>query len=104
MRDSAKKRTALIYMKFVNVGFNNVLNAERIIAVIASDSAPAKRLVQDAKDMGRAIDCTSGRKTRSVVVTDSDHVILSAIQPETLASRLAGETDNGDGEDSDDEK
>lgn len=95
---------ALVYMKFVNVGFNNILNAERIIAVIASDSAPAKRLVQDAKDMGRAIDCTSGRKTRSVVVTDSDHVILSAIQTETLASRLAGETDSGDGEDSDDEK
>lgn len=92
-------------MKFVNVGFNNILNAERIIAVIASDSAPAKRLVQDAKDMGRAIDCTSGRKTRSVVITDSDHVILSAIQTETLASRLAGETDTAEsGEDSEDEK
>ena len=83
-------------MKFVNVGFNNILNAERIIAVIASDSAPAKRLVQDAKDMGRAIDCTSGRKTRSVVITDSDHVILSAIQTETLASRLSGDGDGGE--------
>ena len=81
------------------------MNAERIIAVIASDSAPAKRLVQDAKDMGRASDCTSGRKTRSVVITDSDHVILSAIQTETLASRLAGETENTDGgEDNEDER
>jgi len=104
MRFACNGKAARSYMKFVNVGFNNILNAERIIAVIASDSAPAKRLVQDAKDMGRAIDCTSGRKTRSVVVTDSDHVILSAIQTETLASRLAGETDNDGGEDSEDEK
>ena len=77
-------------MRFVNVGFNNILNADRIVAVIGSDSAPSKRLIQDAKDMGRAIDCTSGRKTRSILVMDSDHVILSAIQPETLAARLEG--------------
>ncbi len=79
-------------MKFVNVGFNNILNAERIVAVIGSDSAPSKRMIQDAKDMGRAIDCTSGRKTRSILVMDSDHVILSAIQTETLAARLSGDT------------
>ncbi len=89
-------------MKFVNVGFNNILNAERIVAVIGSDSAPSKRLIQDAKDMGRAIDCTSGRKTRSILVMDSDHVILSAIQTETLAARLTGDT--ADDEDSDDDE
>ena len=80
-------------MKFVNVGFNNMINAERVIAVIASDSAPAKRLIQDAKDTGRAVDCTCGRKTRCIVIMDSDHIILSAIQNETLAGRLAGNED-----------
>ncbi len=89
-------------MKFVNVGFNNILNAERIVAIIGADSAPSKRLIQDAKDMGRAIDCTSGRKTRSILVMDSDHVILSAIQTETLAARLTGDT--ADDEDSDDDE
>jgi len=78
-------------MRFVNVGFNNILNADRIVAVIGSDSAPSKRLIQDAKDMGRAVDCTSGRKTRSILVMDSDHIVLSAIQTETLAARLANE-------------
>ena len=81
-------------MKFVNVGFNNMVNAERVIAVIASDSAPAKRLIQDAKDSGRAIDCTSGRKTRSVVIMDSDHIVLSAIQNETISQRLNGTSDD----------
>ena len=76
-------------MKFVNVGFNNMINAERVIAVINSESSPAKRLVQDAKDSGRAIDCTSGRKTRCLVITDSDHVVLSALQNETVSARLA---------------
>lgn len=81
-------------MKFINVGFNNVINAERIIAVITSDSAPAKRLIQDAKDSGRAIDCTCGRKTRCVLITDSDHVILSALQNETISARLASDGDS----------
>lgn len=81
-------------MKFVNVGFNNVINAERVIAVIASESAPAKRLIQDAKDNGRAIDCTCGRKTRAVVIMDSDHIILSAIQSETISNRLSGKEDD----------
>ena len=71
-----------------------MINAERVIAVIASDSAPAKRLIQDAKDSGRAVDCTCGRKTRAVVIMDSDHIILSAIQNETIAGRLAGNEDN----------
>ncbi len=87
-------------MKFVNVGFNNMVNAERIIAVISYDSAPAKRLVLDARDSGRSIDCTCGKKTRSVIITDSDHVILSALQNETISARIAkqddGERDDGD--------
>ena len=89
-------------MKFVNVGFNNILNADRIVAVIGSDSAPSKRLIQDAKDMGRAIDCTSGRKTRSILVMDSDHVILSAIQTETLAARLTADAAADDSDETDD--
>lgn len=82
-------------MKFINVGFNNMLNASRIIAFVSSDSAPSKRLIQDAKDSGRAVDCTCGRKTRCVIITDSDHVILSALQSETVAARLNG-NDEGD--------
>ncbi|MCI8473646.1 MAG: DUF370 domain-containing protein [Clostridiales bacterium] len=78
-------------MKFINVGFNNMIAAARVVAVIGPDSAPAKRLIQDAKDSGRAIDCTSGRRTRGIVITDSDHIILSSIQPETIAARLTGE-------------
>jgi len=81
------------HMKFINVGFNNMVNAERIIAVIASDSAPAKRLILDARDSGRSIDCTCGRKTRCVIITDSDHVILSALQNETVSGRIAGRDD-----------
>lgn len=82
-------------MKFVNVGFNNMINAERTVAVINSESAPAKRLIQEAKDNGRAIDCTCGRKTRCIIIMDSDHVILSAIQNETVSARMSG-TDDGE--------
>lgn len=80
-------------MKFINVGFNNMVSADRIVALIGPDSAPAKRLVQDAKDTGRAVDCTSGRRTRAVIITDSDHVILSAIQTETIAARISGDSE-----------
>ena len=83
-------------MKFINIGFNNMISAQRIIAIVAPDSAPAKRLVQDAQDSGRALDCTSGRRTRAVIITDSDHVVLSSIQPETIAARLTGEEENSD--------
>ena len=65
-----------------------MVSAERVVAVVNSESAPAKRLIQDARDGGRAIDCTCGRKTRCILVTDSDHVILSAIQTETISARL----------------
>lgn len=86
-------------MKFINVGFNNMLNAGRVIALVSSDAAPSKRLIQDAKDSGRAVDCTCGRKTRCVIITDSDHVILSALQAETVAGRLNGsDTDECDDE------
>lgn len=83
-------------MKFINIGFNNMISAQKIVAIVSPDSAPAKRLVQDAKDSGRALDCTSGRRTRAVIISDSDHVILSSIQPETIAARLTGEEDNAD--------
>ena len=75
-------------MKFINIGFGNMVSANRIVAIACPDSAPVKRLVQDAKDDGRAIDVTCGRRTRSVIITDSEHVILSAIQTETIANRL----------------
>jgi regulator of extracellular matrix RemA (YlzA/DUF370 family) len=77
-------------MKFINIGFGNMVSAGRIVAIAGPDSAPIKRLVQDAKDSGRAVDCTCGRKTRCVIITDSDHVILSALQAETVAGRLNG--------------
>ena len=79
-------------MKFINVGFGNLVAADRVVALASPDSAPIKRLVQDAKDSGRAIDVTCGRRTRAVIITDSEHVILSAIQAETIANRLDDET------------
>ena len=83
-------------MKFINVGFGNMVAADRVIALASPDSAPVKRLVQDAKDDGRAIDVTCGRRTRSVIITDSEHVILSAIQTETIANRLDDSDDGSD--------
>ena len=84
-------------MRFINVGYGNLIAVERIITLTSPDSAPIKRLVQDAKDAGRVIDASCGRKTRAVIITDSDHVILSAIQTETLANRLNGDaSDNSD--------
>lgn len=75
-------------MKFINIGFGNMVSAGRIIAIASPDSAPVKRLVQDAREDGRVIDVSCGRRTRSVIVTDSDHVILSAIQAETITNRI----------------
>ena len=77
-------------MKFINIGFGNMVSADRIIAVASPDSAPIKRLIQDAKEEGRVIDASCGRKTRAVIITDSEHVILSALQSETVANRMAG--------------
>jgi regulator of extracellular matrix RemA (YlzA/DUF370 family) len=75
-------------MKFINIGFGNMVASDRIVTIVSPDSAPVKRLVQDAKDSGRVIDVSCGRRTRSVIITDSEHVILSAIQSETIAGRL----------------
>ena len=75
-------------MKFINVGYGNMIAADRIITLTSPESAPIKRLVQDAKEAGRVIDVSCGRKTRAVIITDSDHVILSALQVEKVASRL----------------
>ena len=75
-------------MKFINVGFGNMIAVDRVVAVVSPDSAPIKRLVQSARDDGRAIDVTCGRRARAVLITDSEHVVLSAILAETLAGRL----------------
>ena len=75
-------------MKLSNIGFGNMVNAGRLVAIVSPESAPIKRIVQDARDSGRLIDATYGRRTRAVLITDSDHVILSAVQPETVANRL----------------
>ncbi|MBE6536602.1 MAG: DUF370 domain-containing protein [Ruminococcaceae bacterium] len=86
-------------MKFINIGFGNMVSAGRIVAIASPDSAPIKRLVQDAKEENRVIDVSCGRRTRSVIITDSEHVVLSAIQAETIANRLANDL----ADDSDDE-
>lgn len=89
-------------MKFINIGFGNMVAVERMVAVVSPDSAPVKRLVQDAKDAGRTIDVTCGRRTRAVIITDSEHIILSAIQAETIVNRL--DTDGDEEEDEQDEE
>ncbi|MBP3636973.1 MAG: DUF370 domain-containing protein [Clostridia bacterium] len=86
-------------MKLINVGFGNMVNAARMVAIVAPDAAPVKRLVQDARDAGRVIDATCGRRTRAVIVMDSDHVVLSPLQPETVAGRME---DKGKGTDEED--
>ena len=75
-------------MQLINIGFGNIVSSDRIIAIVSPESAPIKRLVQDSKDQGRAIDATFGRRTRAVIVMDSNHVVLSAVQPETVAGRF----------------
>ena len=87
-------------MKLINIGFGNMVSANRLIAIVSPESAPIKRIIQDARDKGTLIDATYGRRTRAVIVTDSDHVILSAVQPETVANRLGDdETDEADEDD-----
>ena len=86
-------------MKFLNVGFGNMVAVDRVISIVSPDSAPIKRLVQSAKDDSRVIDVTCGRRARAVIITDSEHVILSAIATETIANRLdSGVTDEGEQE------
>ncbi len=86
-------------IKLINIGFGNTVVANRIIAIVSPSSAPMKRLKEDAKRANRLIDATMGRKTRSIIITDSNHVILSGVQTETLAQRLASDNqDKGAGE------
>lgn len=83
-------------IKLINIGFGNIVSANRIIAIVSPESAPIKRIIQVAKEKGMLIDATYGRRTRAVVVTDSEHVILSAVQPETVAHRLSDRVDEVD--------
>ena len=75
-------------MQLINIGFGNIISAKRIVSIVNPESAPIKRMIQEAKDDKTAIDATYGRKTRAVIVTDSGHIVLSAIQPETIAARI----------------
>ena len=81
-------------MKLINIGFGNMLSSAKIVAIVSPDSAPSKRIVQEAKDKGSIIDASQGRRTRAVIITDSDHVVLSALQPETIANRLNDKDDD----------
>lgn len=84
-------------MKLINIGFGNLVNAQRVIAIVSPDSAPVKRIVQNAKESGKLIDVTQGRKTLSVVFTDTEHVLLSYMKPEKLSERF--DEDAGESED-----
>lgn len=75
-------------MKLINIGFGNVVSAKRLVTVVSPDSAPIKRIIQDSKQKGNLIDATYGRRCKAVLFTDSDHIILSAISPETIANRI----------------
>ena len=86
-------------MKLINIGFGNMISAGRLIAIVSPASAPIKRMVQEARDRGNLVDATFGRRTRAVLITDSDHIILSALQTETVAARLNGrEAEDGEEE------
>jgi hypothetical protein len=83
-------------MQLVNIGFGNMVSKDRLISIISPESAPIKRMIQDAKDSKMAIDATYGRRTRSVIVMDSGHIILSAVQPETIANRAEADDSDDD--------
>ncbi|MBC8536972.1 extracellular matrix/biofilm regulator RemA [Feifania hominis] len=87
-------------MKLINIGFGNMVSASRLVAIVSPESAPIKRIIQEARDKSMLIDATYGRRTRAVIITDSDHIILSAVQPETVAGRL---DDGGDDDELDEE-
>jgi hypothetical protein len=91
-------------IKLINIGFGNIVSANRIISIVSPESAPIKRIIQEARDRGMLIDATYGRRTRAVIIADSDHVILSAVQPETVAHRLISkESPDKDSHDDQDE-
>ena len=85
-------------MRLINIGFGNLVSANRLIAIVSPDSAPIKRMVQEARDRGELIDATYGRGTKAVIMMDNDHLVLSALQPETIANRLSGEKDGAEEE------
>ena len=90
-------------MKLINIGFGNMVSGDRLVAIVSPESAPIKRIVQEARERGMLVDATYGRRTRSVIITDSDHIILSALQAETLGNR-AENRDNNDNDDKDAEE
>ncbi len=79
-------------MKFINIGYGNIVSAQRIVAIVSPDSAPIRRLIQESTDKGKVINATYGRRTRAVIITDSDYIILSSVQPETVANRITAES------------
>ena len=86
-------------MMLINIGFGNMVSANRVVSIISPDSAPIKRIIQDARDTSALIDATFGKKTRSVIITDSNHIILSAIQPKTIANRFSNINDEDETDD-----
>lgn len=86
-------------IKLINIGFGNIVSANRIISIVSPESAPIKRIIQEARDAGMLIDATYGRRTRAVIICDSHHVILSAVQPETVAHRLSAKDTSNHAED-----
>lgn len=89
-------------MRLVNIGFGNLVSANRMVAIVSPESAPIKRIIQDAKERGTLIDATHGRRTRAVIITDSDHIILTYLQPETVSHRLSDENAVDDEEETND--
>jgi regulator of extracellular matrix RemA (YlzA/DUF370 family) len=85
-------------MNPINIGFGNIVMASRIIAVVGTESAPVKRMIQEAREKGTLVDATQGRRTRAVIVVDSGHVVLSCLQPETVAGRISSRDDKNDGD------
>lgn len=83
-------------IKLINIGFGNIVSANRIISIVSPESAPIKRIIQEARERNMLIDATYGRRTRAVIIADSDHVILSAVQPETVAQRLTNKDESSD--------
>lgn len=86
-------------MKLINIGFGSLLAAERLLAVVSPDSAPIKRLTQEARERGMLIDASYGHKTKSVILMDTDHVILSALPPQTVSARLQGQAEKEEADD-----
>ncbi len=88
-------------MKLINIGFGNMVSASRLVAIVSPESAPIKRIIQEAKEQGNLIDATHGRRTRAVIITDSDHIILTYLQAETVANRIEEEDNQLDSNEED---